>query len=62
MKYLKYLKTKYLKYLSNFWRQIEIPWISCKGELKLILTKYCVLSANGNDNDNDNDNNLLFSI
>ena len=30
-----------------------MPWISCKVELKLKWTKYCVFSAAGNDNIND---------
>ena len=30
-----------LKYLSNFWRSLEIPLINCKVELKLKWTKYC---------------------
>ena len=49
-----------LKYLSNFWRSLEMPLINCKVELKLKWTKYCVLSANGNDNDNEN--NIIFTI
>ena len=48
-----------LKYLSKFWRSLEIPLINCKIELKLKWTKYCVLSANGNDNDNTNNIILL---
>ena len=36
-----------LKYLSNFWRSLELPLINCKTELKL-------LSAAGNDNINAN--------
>ena len=39
-----------LKYLSNFWRTLEIPLIICKVELKLKVAKYCVLSAAGADN------------
>ena len=31
-----------LKYLSNFWRSLEMPLINCKVELKLKLTKYCI--------------------
>ena len=49
-----------LKYLSNFWRSLEMPLINYKVELKLKLTKHCVLSANGNENDNDN--NIIFTI
>ena len=54
-----------LKYLSNFWRSLEMPLINCKVELKLNWTKCCVLSAAGNENvinDNDNANNILFTI
>ena len=56
-----------LKYLSNFWRSLEIPLIYCKEWLKLEWTKYRVLSANGNDSVNDNvndnnDNNIIFTI
>ena len=41
-----------LKYLSNFWRSLEMSLINCKAELKLKWTKHCVLSAAGNDNVN----------
>ena len=56
-----------LKYLSNFWRSLEMPLINCKVELKLRWTKYCVQSAAGNDDlnniDNDsNGNNISFII
>ena len=51
-----------LKYLSNFWRSLEMPLINSKVELKLKWTKYCILSANGNNNDNDNANNIIFTI
>ena len=40
-----------LKYWSNFWRSFEILLISCKVELKLNWTKYCVLPAAGNEID-----------
>ena len=48
-----------LKYLSNFWKSLEMPFINCKIEVKLKWAKYCVLSANGNDKD---DNNNIFTI
>ena len=51
-----------LKYLSNFWRSLEIPLINCKVELKLQWTKYFVLSAAANDNDINNANDLTFTI
>ena len=53
------------KYLSNFWRSLELPLINCKVKLKLKWIKYCVLSAPGNENvitDNDNANNTIFTI
>ena len=51
-----------LKYLSNFWRLLEMPLINCKVELKLKLSNYCVLSATGNDNANGKDDKIIFSI
>ena len=36
--------------------------ISCKVELKLKWSNYCVLSAAGNDNANGNDDNIIFTI
>ena len=32
-----------LKYLSNFWRHLDIPLINCKVELILSWFKNCVL-------------------
>ena len=54
-----------LKYLSNFWRSLEMPLINCKVELKLKWIKYCLLSAAGNNNninENANVNNIIFNI
>ena len=54
-----------LKYLSNFWRSLEMPLINCTVELKLKWTKYCVFSADGNDNEianADNANSIIFTI
>ena len=34
-----------LKYLSNFWRSLEMPLINCKINLELNHTKDCVMSA-----------------
>ena len=34
-----------LKYLSNFWRFLEIPLINCKIHLELNWTKDCVMST-----------------
>ena len=37
-----------LKYLSNFWRTLEMPLINCKVELILTWSKNCVIpSATG---------------
>ena len=33
-----------LKYLSNFWRSLEMPLINCKVELSLTWNPNCVLS------------------
>ena len=35
-----------LKYLSNFWRSLEMPLINCKVELSLKWIENCVLNAN----------------
>ena len=51
-----------LKYLSNFWRSLEMPLITCKIEFKLKWEKYCFLSAAGVDNENDNFNNIIFTV
>ena len=34
-----------LKYLSNFWRYLEVPLINCKIHLELNLSKDCVMST-----------------
>ena len=34
-----------LKYLSNFWRSLEIPLINCKIELSLKWIENCVLTS-----------------
>ena len=36
-----------LKYLSNFWRSLEMPLINCKVELSLKWYKNCILSSAG---------------
>ena len=38
-----------LKYLSNFFRSLEMPLINCKIKLNLTSTKECVLSADAGD-------------
>ena len=37
-----------LKYLSNFWRSLEMPLINCKVELSLTWTENCLLSGGEN--------------
>ena len=32
-----------LKYLSNFWRSLDLPSINCEIELDLAWSKYCVI-------------------
>ena len=53
-----------LKYLSNFWRSLEMPLINWNVELRLKWKKYCVLSVGGDENlnDNNNANNIIFII
>ena len=34
-----------LKYLSHFWRTLEMPLINCEVELILTWSKYCVISS-----------------
>ena len=36
-----------LKYLSNFWRSLEMPLINCNVELSLKLYGNCILSRGG---------------
>ena len=33
-----------LKYLSNFWRSLEMPLINCKIEVSLTWNQNCILS------------------
>ena len=35
-----------LKYLSNFWRTLEIPLINCEINLILTWSEKCVLASN----------------
>ena len=48
-----------LKYLSNFWRSIEMPFINWKVELKLKWMKHCVLAVAVGDNTNANPDNII---
>ena len=54
---VKKVKVKMEKCLSNFWNSPDILLISSKFELKLIWTKYYVLTAAGADN-----NDASFTI
>ena len=33
-----------LKYLSNFWRSLDLPLINCEVELELTWSKYCLIT------------------
>ena len=37
-----------LKYLSNFWKSLELPLINCKVHLELDWIEDCILSSAGN--------------
>ena len=50
-----------LKYLSNFFRSLEMPLINCKIKLNLTWKKECVLSTLNDDADNP-ENNAVFII
>ena len=51
-----------IKTTITFWRSLEMPSINSKVELKIKLTRYCVLSAAAADNANANPNNISFTI
>ena len=51
-----------MKYLSNFWRPLEMPLINCKVVLKRKWLSCCVLSPAGDDNANVNDDNTNFTF
>ena len=51
-----------LKYLSKFWKSLEMPLISCKVELKPRWMKHCVLALAGVENDVADSNNIIFTI
>ena len=53
-----------LKYLSSFWRSLEMSLINCKVELKRRWLRHCFSSVLGNENDNINpdSNNITFTI
>ena len=39
-----------IKYLSNFWRSLEIPLINCKVELSLKRIENCAITTSANAN------------
>ena len=45
-----------LKYLSNFFRSLEMPLINCKIKLNLTWKKECVLSTDNDDAANADNN------
>ena len=51
-----------LKYLSNFWRSLEIPLINSKAQLKVKWAKFSVFASKYNDSTNNNSNNIVFDI
>ena len=51
-----------LKYLSNFFRSLEMPLINCKIKLNLTWKKECVLSALDGDDAANPENNAVFII
>ena len=46
-----------LKYISNFFRSLEMPLVNCKVDLELIWTKDCIISSA-----NAADNNTVVSL
>ena len=46
-----------LKYLSNFWRTLEMPLINCEVNLILTWSRSCVIVSS-----NDADQNATFAI
>ena len=49
-----------LKYLSKFWRSLEMSLINCKVELRLKWPKHCVLAPDGTENADANYNNVIL--
>ena len=50
-----------LKYLSNFWRSLEMPLINCKVYLSLNWIEDCILSSAGDSAELEiTDANLMF--
>ena len=51
-----------LKYLSNFWRSLNIPLITCKIELILTWFKNCVLISKATREANYGTNPVIYEI
>ena len=51
-----------IKYLSIFWRLLEMSLINCKVKLKVKATKYCALASADFDNTDVDRNNIIFII
>ena len=51
-----------LKYLTNFWKSLEMPLINCKVELKLRWAKHCYLAPVSVENNNADSSNIIFKI
>ena len=49
-----------LKYLSNFWRSLEIPLINCKSHLELNWTENCVMPDNDDETTSKITNRKLY--
>ena len=47
---LEMMEQKMLKYLSNFWRTLEMPLINCEVNLILTWSSTCVIVSTGNAN------------
>ena len=51
-----------LKYLSNFWRTLEMPLINCEVELILTWSKNCVITnSTGEENFKVNRSETIYS-
>ena len=51
-----------LKYLSNFWRNLNIPLINCEVELILTWFKNCVLINKSTRDADYNANPIVYEI
>ena len=49
-----------LKYLSSYWRSLEMSLINCKVQLKHKWRKHCVLASKVTENTNAISNNIVF--